>query len=101
MDAAARKNAGRDGRLSWSHVQEYQLQQELNEIARKECKPVIQNFGKCAERTGLGVVFQCRAENSAMNDCLNGYTNPDAFEAFRLKREREILAERQAGSATR
>lgn len=38
------------------------------------------------------VVFKCRDQNKAMNECLHQYTNPEQFQLYREKREAEIAA---------
>jgi len=46
--------------------------------------------------SGLMVVFRCREQNNQMNACLGQYTNDEAVETYKLKRERELAAAARA-----
>ena len=49
------------------------------------CREETQKFGECAKRTGMMVVFRCRAENAAMSDCLDRHTTEKDFEKFLIR----------------
>mmetsp|Transcript_6734 Transcript_6734/g.19867 ORF Transcript_6734/g.19867 Transcript_6734/m.19867 type:complete len:97 (+) Transcript_6734:262-552(+) len=85
---------GRDGRLKWSKYAEHEARKELSAVAIKKCDEFLAAFSACARRENLMVVFNCRAENRAMNECLHQYTNETAFETYKLERSAEL--ERQA-----
>eukprot|EP00560_Eucampia_antarctica_P008414 CAMPEP_0197825120 /NCGR_PEP_ID=MMETSP1437-20131217/2256_1 /TAXON_ID=49252 ORGANISM="Eucampia antarctica, Strain CCMP1452" /NCGR_SAMPLE_ID=MMETSP1437 /ASSEMBLY_ACC=CAM_ASM_001096 /LENGTH=68 /DNA_ID=CAMNT_0043424991 /DNA_START=109 /DNA_END=312 /DNA_ORIENTATION=- len=51
------KDASRESRLSFRNFAEHQMRREFKEKAIDKCRPSIQAFGKCAEETGLSVVW--------------------------------------------
>ena len=74
---------GRDGRLTWSKYAEHEARKELSAIAIRKCDAHLAAFSRCAREQNLLVVFNCRAENRRMNDCLHRYTNETAFEEYK------------------
>ena len=53
--------------------------------------PTPCSYWVCRQETGLAVVYKCRAENTAMNECVKRHTNDEAgLEAFRTGRLLEI-----------
>ena len=60
---ASVKDDGRGARLSLEA--NFHLRQELNQIARKNCKEPMDSFAQCAQAHGMLVVLHCRAENRA------------------------------------
>ena len=58
------------------------LRRALVSEAREKCFSYTSAFGKCAEANGLMVVFQCRKENRAMQDCLSRHYNEEEFVKF-------------------
>ena len=81
---------GRDGRLTWSKYAEHEARKELSAIAIRKCDAHLAAFSRCAREQNLLVVFNCRAENRRMNDCLHRYTNETAFEDYKLRRGKEL-----------
>ena len=81
---------GRDGRLTWSKYAEHEARKELSAIAIRKCDAHLAAFSRCAREQNLLVVFNCRAENRRMNDCLHRYTNETAFEEYKLRRGKEL-----------
>ena len=65
--------------------------EELHEIALAKCDTTIKAFVECSKDNGLLVVFNCRAHNAAMNDCLTSYKNADQFAKYKALREEELL----------
>ncbi|KAJ0407348.1 hypothetical protein P43SY_004776 [Pythium insidiosum] len=90
VDKETAKERFRASRLQWSNQAEHRLRQELNDIAIAKCRHVTEQFASCAREQGLMVVFRCREQNKAMNDCLHQYTNPEQFAAYKEKREQEM-----------
>jgi len=84
---------GQSGRLKWSKRAEYELQKELMQIARAKCDAQIRAFAECATEQGPMVIFRCRQQNNAMKACVFANTDDDSFEAYKLKREKELDAE--------
>ena len=84
------KDDSRNNRLTFSNMAEHTIRKELNEIALKSCSDATKAFGECAKSNGLMVVINCRSLNNSMNECLNKYTNPKAFDEYKAKRALEI-----------
>ena len=91
MTNAATKDTGRLDRLHWSNQAEHTLRKELNDIALKKCKSLVEDFANCAASAGLKVVWTCRPANNAMNACLHPLTSNKAFEEYKASREKVIL----------
>ena len=66
------------------------LQQELNKVARKQCHDMMAQFAECAKANGLMVVFRCRLQNRAMNECLHAWTNKDQLALLQTQREQQM-----------
>ena len=62
------------------------LLEELGEKALKACIPEQKTFADCARKWNMAVIFACRAENEAMNECMRQYTNEDALAAYKRKK---------------
>ncbi|TMW56918.1 hypothetical protein Poli38472_002843 [Pythium oligandrum] len=92
VDKETAKERFRSSRLSWSNQAEHKLRQELNDIAIAKCRDTTEKFAVCARESGLMVIFRCREQNKAMNDCLHQYTNDEQFRVYKEKREKEIAA---------
>lgn len=67
------------------------LRQELNDIAIAKCRDITSSFAACAQEQGMLVVFKCRAQNKAMNDCLHQFTGDEKFQEYREKRSKDVL----------
>jgi|TARA_B110000211_G_scaffold93058_1_gene108472 hypothetical protein len=62
------------------------LLEELGEMALKFCHPEQKVFADCAKKWNLGVIFMCRGENDAMNECIRQFTNEDSLAAYKKKK---------------
>ena len=62
------------------------LREINNERALSLCKDKLKAFADCAKEKGLMVVVSCRKQNTAMNKCLQSYTNEDAFQEWKKSR---------------
>lgn len=64
-DTGARKGDARDDRLSLRKTNEEVLRKKLSIEAQNICADECKQFGECAKKSGLLVVFKCRSENLA------------------------------------
>ena len=62
------------------------LREINNERALSLCEDKLKAFADCAKEKGLMVVVSCRKQNTAMNKCLQSYTNEDAFQEWKKSR---------------
>mmetsp|Transcript_4730 Transcript_4730/g.5453 ORF Transcript_4730/g.5453 Transcript_4730/m.5453 type:complete len:109 (-) Transcript_4730:205-531(-) len=86
------KDGSRDGRLSFRKFGEHQLRREFKEIAIEKCRDQINAFGKCAQESGLMVVFKCRDFNKELNKCMAIHNSHEAFEEYKAKNEDLLIA---------
>mmetsp|Transcript_7713 Transcript_7713/g.7286 ORF Transcript_7713/g.7286 Transcript_7713/m.7286 type:complete len:116 (-) Transcript_7713:54-401(-) len=84
------KEGSRDGRLSFRKFGEHQLRREFKELAIDKCRTEINAFGKCAEESGLMVVFNCRGFNKELNKCMGIHNSHEAFDTY-MKENEELL----------
>merc|ERR1740136_183602 len=64
--SARKKDASREGRLSFKNFGEHQLRRDFKDQAVTKCRSTIDEFGKCAKESGLMVVWNCRGHNRAV-----------------------------------
>uniref|UniRef100_A0A7S2US42 COX assembly mitochondrial protein n=1 Tax=Fibrocapsa japonica TaxID=94617 RepID=A0A7S2US42_9STRA len=81
----------RNSRLSWSNQAQYRLQQELNEVALQKCADQVKAFADCSKDSGFLVIWSCREQNKAMNECLHSYTSQECLEAYQREREQQLM----------
>lgn len=84
------RDAGREDRLQWSKRAEHRLEEELKQIALRECDQKVKDFVECSKTAGLLVTFKCRSGLNEMNECLHQYTNKQRFEEYKREREMEL-----------
>jgi hypothetical protein len=83
-----RNSDDRDGRLragggsSLRKNNEEVLRKVLQAEAREKCMSFTKAFGDCAKEASIMVVFKCRDENRAMQDCLSREYNEEKFAQF-------------------
>jgi len=53
--------------------------------ALKECDPVVREFANCATGRTVSVVWACRKQHKAMQECIRQYTNSDNMERLRIE----------------
>lgn len=70
------------GKIPLRRNNEEVLRRGLASEAREKCLSYTNDFGKCAQASGMLVVIQCRKENRAMQDCLNMHYNEEEFVKF-------------------
>lgn len=70
-DTGARKGDARDDRLSLRKTNEEVLRKKLAIEAQNICADECKQFGECAKKSGLLVVFKCRSENLASKSFVN------------------------------
>lgn len=85
------KDTGRDGRLSFRKFGEHQLRREFKDIAIDKCRTEINAFGKCAQDSGLMVVWSCRDFNKKLNACMAIHNSHEAFETYMLENEDALM----------
>lgn len=52
----------------------------MRERARKEkCTEVVADFEKCCKASGLSMVYKCRAENTALKECLTKWYQDEDY----------------------
>ena len=61
----ADKNESRNDRLTLRKTNEEVLRKKLQLEAQTKCIIETQQFGECAKKNGMLVIFSCRKENSA------------------------------------
>ncbi|KAI6649718.1 COX assembly mitochondrial protein-like [Oopsacas minuta] len=65
---------------------------KMRAYARSRCADELKEFEKCCKGRTVSMVFVCRAQNSAMQNCLLRYFNEDGL---RERCTREYLDERK------
>eukprot|EP01083_Nonionella_stella_P245273 852729_1 len=85
------KDTGRDGRLSLRKFGEHQLRREFKDMAIDKCRTEINAFGKCAQDTGLLVVFKCRHLNKALGECMAVHNSHEAFDKYKEENEEALM----------
>ena len=90
------KDAGRDSRLSFRKFGEHQLRREFKDMAVEKCRTEINAFGKCAQESGLMVVWNCRQMNREIQNCMSIHNSHEAFETYKLENQ-ELLMEKTPG----
>ena len=94
--AARIKDAGRDNRLSFRKFGEHQLRREFKEMAVEKCRTEINAFGKCAQESGLMVVWKCRQLNKEIQNCMSVHNSQEAFEKYKLENQ-DLLLQKTPG----
>lgn len=90
-EAKARiKDSGRASRLSFKNFAEHQLRKELKEIALIKCRDQVQAFGRCAQETGLMVVWKCRDKSKEVNACLATQGGEEEWQKYKLLHKDEL-----------
>lgn len=89
---AIKKEASRDGRLSFRKFGEHQLRREFKDMAIEKCRTEINAFGKCAQDQGLMVVFNCRQFNRDLNACMAIHNSHEKFDEYMKNNEQALLA---------
>lgn len=98
FEAIAGKDDRRTGRLS--NRLESRLDEEWKKAAYVSCDDSVRAFWVCRQDAGLLTPFNCRAQNDAMNTCLNTFArNAVAYEEFKRRRAGEIKVARDAALA--
>lgn len=70
------KGEARDSRLTLNRkTKEESLRKKLQAEAQEKCKASFVEFGKCAEKEGLLVLFNCREQNALISQCLDLHYN--------------------------
>lgn len=59
------KNGARNDRLTLRKTNEEVLRKKMQLEAQTKCLVETQQFGDCAKKNGMLVIFSCRKENSA------------------------------------
>eukprot|EP01031_Cornospumella_fuschlensis_P039246 gene39246-47763_t len=85
-DIGALKQEARDSRLSLRKTQEEVLRRKLHAEAFQHCKEEVVAFGECVKQEGFWVIFNCRQQNAALNDCFKRHTTEEAFDKFLFAR---------------
>ncbi len=94
--AARMKDVGRDGRLSFRKFGEHQLRREFKDMAVEKCRTEINAFGKCAQESGLMVVWSCRHLNKEIQNCMAVHNSHEAFEQYKLENQ-DLLLQKTPG----
>uniref|UniRef100_A0A6U3Q7B0 COX assembly mitochondrial protein n=1 Tax=Ditylum brightwellii TaxID=49249 RepID=A0A6U3Q7B0_9STRA len=89
-DRAKTKDYSRESRLSFRKFAEHQMRREFKEEAIEKCRPHIMEFGKCAEESGLMVVFKCRQFSKDLNSCMAVHNSNEAWEKYKEEHKSEL-----------
>eukprot|EP00282_Hemiselmis_andersenii_P034923 CAMPEP_0169458604 /NCGR_PEP_ID=MMETSP1042-20121227/17522_1 /TAXON_ID=464988 /ORGANISM="Hemiselmis andersenii, Strain CCMP1180" /LENGTH=109 /DNA_ID=CAMNT_0009570999 /DNA_START=102 /DNA_END=428 /DNA_ORIENTATION=- len=73
----------------------------VQKAAAKKCDPIIKAFVDCSKANGLMVVFNCRKQNEAMQQCMHEETTEEKYEAVRVQRQAEMRASKEAEIAAK
>lgn len=84
------KDASRGSRLSLKNLAEHTLRSELKQISIERCRDLVDAFGECGRKQGLMVVFSCRSQLKAMNDCVGKHNSEEEWEKFKQQNEEEL-----------
>jgi len=88
-NAQRMKDVGRESRLSFRNFAEHQMRRELKERSMEVCKARVSEFAECAEDKGLFVVFSCRKQHKAVQQCLSENNSEEAFRRFKIEHQQE------------
>ena len=84
------KDTSRDSRLSYSNAALNTLRTSLKTTALKNCTTPAHLFAQCAKQQGFMVVFKCRDENRAYNECLGRYTSEEEMGKLMERKMEEV-----------
>ena len=85
MSIPAFPSSDRDDRMKAPSLRknnEEVLRKAFMQQAREACMDMTHEFGRCAKEASIMVVFNCRAENKAMQDCLSREYNEETFKLY-------------------
>mmetsp|Transcript_14747 Transcript_14747/g.20119 ORF Transcript_14747/g.20119 Transcript_14747/m.20119 type:complete len:109 (-) Transcript_14747:2-328(-) len=87
---AKTKDYSRESRLSFRKFAEHQMRREFKEEAIEKCRPHVMAFGKCAEESGLMVVFKCRQFSKDLNGCMATHNSNEAWDKYKEDHKDEL-----------
>ncbi|KAI8534380.1 hypothetical protein RHMOL_Rhmol10G0085300 [Rhododendron molle] len=71
------------------------LRSKMKQKALKECDQFTIKYAECASGRTLSVVWQCRKQAKALNECLHQYTNDSILEemkkGYMLEQDKKVL----------
>eukprot|EP00286_Rhodomonas_abbreviata_P016231 CAMPEP_0181325246 /NCGR_PEP_ID=MMETSP1101-20121128/20815_1 /TAXON_ID=46948 /ORGANISM="Rhodomonas abbreviata, Strain Caron Lab Isolate" /LENGTH=110 /DNA_ID=CAMNT_0023433525 /DNA_START=17 /DNA_END=349 /DNA_ORIENTATION=- len=95
LNDARLDSENRDVRLGRRTLpEEKAIYDEAKRNAINACKPHIDAFAACDKLQGLMVIFNCRKENNAMNDCMRALMTPEHLDKIREQRQTRMLEEK-------
>ena len=86
----------------WSKAADEKLRKMFLANARQQCDPIVRKFVECSKENGMMVVFNCRQENTDMNDCVRQYSSDEKWKAYRKEkiqgyvREGKVIIDRDS-----
>eukprot|EP00555_Chaetoceros_dichaeta_P002870 CAMPEP_0198249910 /NCGR_PEP_ID=MMETSP1447-20131203/1281_1 /TAXON_ID=420782 /ORGANISM="Chaetoceros dichaeta, Strain CCMP1751" /LENGTH=121 /DNA_ID=CAMNT_0043934647 /DNA_START=102 /DNA_END=467 /DNA_ORIENTATION=+ len=80
---ARKKDASREGRLSFKNFGEHQLRRDFKDQAIEKCRSTIDAFGSCAKDNGLMVVIRCRQFNKDVVSCMEIHNSNEKFDVYK------------------
>ncbi len=84
------KDAGRQGRLSFTKFKEHQLRNEFREDTLENCSLQVKAFSECSKAEGLMVVFRCKEFLTEVNDCMAHYGSKDKWEQYKKENSADL-----------
>eukprot|EP00924_Labyrinthula_sp_SR-Ha-C_P010360 maker-scaffold_23-snap-gene-4.58-mRNA-1 protein AED:0.00 eAED:0.00 QI:47/1/1/1/1/1/2/1470/103 len=75
----------------WGNYSDEQLRKEYFKYVHTFCKKEIDEFINCSKQEGLLVIFKCRKENRAQNDCAHKYNTNERWNEFRYNRVKSLV----------
>ena len=89
------KEYGRESRFTFRNIAEHQLRKDLKEEALEICKPFLGKFAECSQEKGLMVVFSCRKQFKAVQDCLSVHNSEEKWLEYKAAHAEELSVRSQ------
>ena len=88
--AGRTKDYSRGSRFAFRKIAEYQLRQELKDIAVEKCAKELHDFAACDREHGFMVVWSCRSIYKELEKCFAVYNGEEAWQKFRAERLADV-----------
>ncbi|EKX38013.1 hypothetical protein GUITHDRAFT_115776 [Guillardia theta CCMP2712] len=89
LNEARKDDSNRESRLRKTFPEEKRIADIVKSDAVAACKKEINEFAQCEKANGLFVIFNCRLQNNAMNECMKRHMTQEHHDNVRLKRAQE------------
>lgn len=96
------KADARESRMKLPNTLHERIFAEWQKMAVKACDDEVRAYWVCRQENGFSVVWKCRAQNDAMQNCVADYTRDEvAFERYKTRRLDEMSDDVEKRKAAR